>query len=342
MTVRPPPVRTSLDASAILTGAAVRGLQGQSIARLSNQLLASGWQLVPIYAPRVLLDRGTTSVLNYRIWPRYQTKLRWVYLVASSAEEGGSSIGLSINGDTQTEHSLLGSGVAVPIVRGFTVSARSSTETALTVEVECLLTPGEFLDDVVTLHWIGVAEAPRTELQTSASDYGTDGTQMVPSQPVTRTQLSGAIQVLGDATRVARRHVLNWARPDDDSDAERYAVPFTSTSYVDVFGLGVPVLGRQIARGATTATVTGKIYGYVSGGATFNVRLTSSENGNGSAVSFTSATPAWSSAMTCTVDCEDLSTASGLRSGDWDLLNVDIRRTAGTGTLYLLSASAVA
>lgn len=345
MTVRPPPVRTALDTSGMLTGAALRGLQGQSIARLTNYLLADGWQLVPIYAPRTLIGRDSTVTFHFRIWPRYQTKLRWIYLVASSAEEGGSAIGLSINGDAQTEHTLLGSGSASTIVREYVVATRSSTETELTVEIESLLASDEILPSAVTIHWIGVAEAPRTELQTTSgvgSDKGTDGTTMVTSQPLMRANLEGAFVVLGDADTIVRRHVLNWARPVDSTNNGLFAVAFSSTSYVDLFALGLPVLGRQIFRGATTATLSGKIYGYATGGATFNVRLTSSENGSGGAVSFSSATPAWSSAMSLTVDCEDLSTDAGLQSGDWDLLNVEIQRTSGTGFLQLLSASAVA
>jgi hypothetical protein len=53
-------------------------------------------------------------------------------------------------------------------------------------------------------------------------------------------------------------------------------------------------------------------------------------------VSFTNTTPAWSNEITdLVVDCEDLSTATGLQSATWDELTCDSRRSAGAGTVYV-------
>jgi hypothetical protein len=316
---RVPQFREKIAFTSIVAGAPVASTDWQRAAAVQNWVAGRGRQNVPTFKPDHGSAKNTTLRYSIRVLPSYPS----IDIIAMVASENAPSIFPGY--------------VASPSPVSLTFSPRSSYGTS----------PIDFNLDVVapaglnntSVKSIAVYEVPRAYLEQTASAGGIDTTALAAGQPITAASVEALADALADdtfGTRTLAFHAVPYS--DGSSTITTYATASTSATFAAVVGGdGVPVLARKKRVGDTTRTVKARCYGWVSSGATTGqFRVTSSVNGASSAVTFTNPTPAWSNEITdLVVDCEDLSTATGLQSATWDELTCESRRFAGVGTVYV-------
>lgn len=315
---RVPQFREKIQFTSIVAGKPVASTDWQRAAAVQNWIAGRGRQVIPTFKPEHSGNKNTTFRYAIRILPSYSS----IDLIAMVATKNVAS---TLPGIVDAPSPILLS--ASPR------AAYSSAAIDINLDVTAPVTD-------ITVESIAIYEVPRAYIEQTASAGGIDVTALAASQPITAASVEPLADALADDTfgsRVLAFHAVPYS--DGSSTITTYATASTSATYAAVVGgNGVPVLARKKRVGDTTRTVKARCYGWVTSGTTGQFRVTSSVNGASGVVSFTNTTPAWSGEITdLVVDCEDLSTTTGLQSATWDELTVESRRSAGAGTVYVSS-----
>ncbi|MCU0675635.1 MAG: hypothetical protein MUE69_22945 [Myxococcota bacterium] len=317
---RVPQFREDLAFASIVAGAPVASTDWQRAAAVQNWVAGRGRQVIPTFCPDVPDLEAPSNTYRFALYvlPSYPT----IDLVAMVSRSDVVSV---LPGVVQT-----------PSPVALSASPRSSYgTTAIQVQLDVAV---DVRDEEI--HSIAVYEIPRARIEQTASAGGIDTSALGAGQPITIASVDALRDAVADDTfgaRVLAAHAVPWSKDGGSTSSTEYATASTSATYAAVVGgSGVPVLARKKRTTDTTRTVKARCYGWVTGATTGQFRVTSSSQGSSSAVSFTNTTPAWSSEITdLLVDCEDLSTATGLQSATWDELTVESRRSAGAGNVYV-------
>jgi hypothetical protein len=315
-----PQFRQDVAFTSVVAGAPVASTDWQRVAAVQNWIAGRGRQVIPTFKPdhTELTTPGTFRYALY-ILPSYPT----IDLVAMVCR-------------SDTVSSVLPGQVPAPAPVALSASPRGAYgTTAIQAQIDIALGPRDEL-----LHSIAVYEIPRAQIEQTALAGGIDTTALAPSQPITIASVDAIRDAVDDdvfGSRVLAFHAVPWSDDGGSSTTTEWASASTSGTYAAVVGgNGVPVLARKKRAADTTRTVKARCYGWVTGATTGQFRVTSSVNGSSSAVSFTNTSPAWSNEIAnLVVDCEDLTTATGLQAATWDELTCEARRSAGAGTVYV-------
>lgn len=301
----------------IRNGVAVRGSTWTPMGETANWLTGRGCQLVPAWCPALELPANDTLTFRFRA-PRSNAALEreWQFRVqetaawaAGEAPEFRAPGGSGSGGVVQT----LRETVASPAGGVGEVSFDVSTPTTGTARLDL----------------VACVEVPRVIVE--ATEEGVELAALEPGDPMLGgAEIARIVSVARTSTH-GRRTLAQWARPVEDP------LTTTSTSFADVWSLGVPVLGRSLGGVTeTTRSVTVDALAWVTGGGGAEIRATSSSTSDTDTVSVSATTATWVSA-TVDVDAEDVSTADGRRGSATDLLTVEYRATSGTLSLASVS-----
>lgn len=325
-------------------GRAVRAATWRDVALTANWTLGRGAMLVPAHAVGLTLMPGNEYEFRYRVRPRPQAIERVWSIHSRVAGTGPAYLKVEVpSGSAPVELSPAPRRGVVYAFRASlvteTVAAPSSTEQTLTLAITPQL--GSVIIDSISC-W----EVPRAELTTNSTDDGTDIAQINPGQPMRGSTVAQLAQVYADPTQIGRRASLwQWAVPVavNGVTTTSYAKTITTSAPFsdDVFSLPIPMLARKIGRNDITSQVRAKVLAWVSSG-TGSVRLVSSKNGASGDVNISTTTPAWSSAITLDVDCEDLDSDDGRQTAatpTWDEVDLEARVTTAGPTLYIAAVS---
>lgn len=315
-----PQFRQDIAFVSIVAGAPVASTDWQRAAAVQNWIAGRGRQVVPTFMPDHSAINAVTLRYALRILPSHPT----IDLVCMVGRR--SSVAVALPGS-----------IVAPSPVALTSSPRGAYgTTAINVDLDVVFpVNNESIDS------IAIYEVPRAQIEQTAAAGGVDAVALAASQPITIASVDALRDAVDDdlfGARVLACHAVPYS--DLSSSAiTTYATASTSATYAAVVGGGgVPVLARKKRTADTTRTVKARAFGWVTGATTGQFRVTSSVNGSSSAVSFTNTTPAWSGEITdLVVDCEDLSTTTGLQSSTWDEQTCELRRSAGAGSVYVSS-----
>ncbi|MCC7539221.1 MAG: hypothetical protein IT379_23565 [Deltaproteobacteria bacterium] len=330
--IMPLPLIPSSDA--ILTGRAVRASTWSDIGNVANYVLGAGSVLIPHH---LLPSSLSTSIDIYR----YRAKTRavgvereWFFTFDDvvGGAEGTYTIAVPAGGPAQTI--IVPPGVRHVARITETVGAPASADTELTFSIAYPSGSGS--------KRIGVSchEVPRATI--SQAEGAVDISALRPRGRIYTTAIAPVVARAADYEIGRRTALFQWAVPATRAGATitTFARASTSGTFASVLDLGVPILARARYRGETTRSLTARFYGWVSSASTLECRVTTSHSAStSSTVTTTSTAPTWLTAVTFTVDCEDLATIDGLQSSIFDFVTFQFRRSAGAGTVYIAGVS---
>lgn len=325
------------------------GSEWYDAALMSNWLLGHGSQVIPAYYPNSGPAAAASKTYRFRTKLRTQAiQLVWVVTCRSTDTSLPATVTITTPAGGTPANAYASGACAyrarlVPIFHTQNLASQSNSD----VEISITIAATTF---GVNVESIACWEVPRASLVQDTTDYGIDPNSCAQRQPI-YVPADGAGVSIGQValnadrgrTTARRAGLLQWAVPANTTDA----IAFTSTSPVDVFSLGAPVLCRKQYTADTTGTVSVKAYVACSDTtSTFRLRANTTSGGTATGIQALGAfAPAsafgWQGApFTFAMDCEDLSVSDGRRSARYDLLSFDITRITGAGTLYLASLSA--
>lgn len=310
----------------VQVGKAISARPWSELAALVQYLRGRGAVLVTGHAPNVHVDATgltaypTTEVLRWRTQPTGRAIARvWSVEVLGVSGGGradvtpGTGPTLEVSAGTATERT----GRVFVFVETAT-KATATTELALTIQA----TAGQ-LRVVGVLCW----ELPRAQLTKDATDLGIDLGTIDPDRPLwdrDYESVNGVCEALAasDGRRVA---LASWSGFECET---------SSTSYVDAFTVPLRIVPPKVGPTDTARTCTWDIRAWCDGGTTGDARIVDAAGGASSALSIGSITPGWRGTGTKSFLCEDLDEATGLPSGSFETVQLQVRRTSGAGKVY--------
>lgn len=325
--------------------ASVRGRTWRDLAHLHHWIRAHGQQLIPAHAVRRVVQGDTgAATVRYRMHPSGRAIARvWEIVLRSSADDGGPVADAASltqanvtfpNGDTVSTiaPAWLAAEWPRPLVYVEELAAKSGALAELALGVTVADSSTHLVVESVAC-W----ELPRAVLTVGdATDLGIDVDSLRIGAPIFDDGAANARSVAAIASGLADsecRRVLHAHAFD--------AVSTTSGSLTDLYALPVPLVPRKIRRTDTTAPVWVAVYAYASDGTTEGEIVITAASGDSVTFAVTSDTPGWlettDAASQLIVACEDLSTDDGAPSGGIDTMTVQVRRTAGAGSVVIES-----
>ena len=211
----------------------------------------------------------------------------------------------------------------------------ASLPTALSpVDVDFRFTVGE--SDSWRLMDLSCWEVPQPYLTDS---QGQSLSRIVSGQPMIASEVatlrSGATDDL-----LGHRVLGHWAVPYANgagTTTTTFAASTTGSTFASAWSAAIPVVPRQLLS-ATTTSVFADVFCWVSSGGSGEIRLSTTDSGAGGEEVITNTAPDWTTLLAEDVTVEDMSSATGLSGGSWNLLDLEFRATVGT--LYVASAVA--
>lgn len=344
MAAQVPIVRTNPAYGEVQISAPPRGRLWRETAWLYHWLRGSGVHLVPTHYPMVLLTGGAARTLRYRMRPSGRAIARAWFVGLRHANTGSMWKGSATvtYPDGAALPYLIASGSAVnrlsehrrPILYVENLAAKSSA----VADVSITVTHDSASEDV-WIESVACVEVPRGVLTQDATDLGVDIETLRTGQPIheytDRTRaISALIRNLADTEM--KRNLLNHAFP---------TVSVTSATLVDLFITPVPIVPRKVGRTDTTGSVTVGVYSRASDGTTVGeITATASVEGSTDTITIDGAVGGGTTLSWREIDlefrCEDLTTADGRPAAVNEALRVQIKRTAGAGSIQLESVCA--
>ncbi len=327
MSGRVPTQRYEPTPDEIIIGAPVSsGRQWMPMAHLANWLNGSGAQLVPTSSVAGLMGGTTTRVFHFRALTREQAIERvWTLMIRSTDPVAAVTIKAPAStGTPMTVSVSSGRDTSQPIIYREILSAQSSAVTSLSIEVTGLLAS---IDYIINVDSISCTELARPILAEDTTDNGVNTETERPRERIYGVLHASATGVVNASlTDIRRVGLYHWAGE---------GVTTTSTSYVDLVALPMPVLAPLLTSGQTTGSVYWSAYAKVSGGSG-DVRL--SYHSTTDSVNVTATSFAWTTPRAISIDCEDMTTADGRRAAAWDTVLPSVRKNT-SGTMYIDAVS---
>ena len=314
----------------------VRGVTWIDAARLQCWLAGRGSMEVPSHAPMVTIAASGSSTFAYRVAPRYQT-CRYAYSVCVSAAAPDATRPLVNIGGTDYTIPCRPRREATPITICLDAASQSTSERTLSLEIKA---PSGYAIDVES---IGIEALPRTLIEVDANDLGIDRMTLGSRSPIYVTSL--ATNLLGrqnDLRNACRRVGMFQHSVGTDSP---WTITTASPSWEALLTTGIGILGRQLYSTDTTRTLSWRVYAKCSDGTTAgSIRINNDSGTAASTITIPAGTTGWTwlpaaNPGTFSADCEDNTTATGLRGGAYDDHTSEVQRTAGAGSVQIASIS---
>lgn len=317
----------------IVVGAPVRGRTARELAHLLHWCRAHGMQVVPGHRPGVEVA-GTPVTLSYQTEPQGHAIARvWCFVVSQPEPFTGATTPVRMS-------------VTLPNAEGHPVGASATigiAELAGTVLVEELTAKSDDLETLTivfereagtataTVESVSCFELPRAVLtQNDFYDRGVDLERCQAGQAIYTESLSAIAE--GLARTWPRRTLFEWAGADLEVD---------SGSFVDLFVLPIPALPHRTLRADTVTTCRWTVRYRTEAGTSGEVRITTGIDGTTDTIALADlASAAFVTYSEIDLRCEDPGTEDGLPAGGWETVQVAVRVTGGSGSIFV-SAVAV-
>lgn len=333
-----PTLRPNVSLAGLKVGEPVRAADWADMARLMNWVRGRGRCLVPEGLSLIQVEDNTSETLRFRTHPSGVAVDRvWVLSARSvsapsaaartlqfTVQAGSSPVSQVYSRRSYDSADRDTSPPIVYIEENVTKSA-ALTELTLTVAVSdagALTTP-KFLE----VSSVGCWELPRAQLSQSSADLGVSLDSFYPRRPIYEATYEGLRALAAPLAEPVRRIGLvgHW-HPEGQ---------VSSGAYVDIYELPIPVVPSKDLIADTTRTCTWDVYAWASDGATAGDFRIVTDTGATATISVPlgGTTGAWRGTGTIAIRCEDLTTSDGVPGGTYPTVQLQVRRTAGGGTI---------
>lgn len=337
MAVTVPERRVILGESEVVIAESVRATSWLTASQQHAWIAGRPVVVVPTFRPGAGDNLGSGHLFVFRTQPRYQDLRYIVRLAVSSTAADAIGVQVTVDGTTYT-NVVARPRTTAPTEYEFPVDLPSRWDGEIDIRVGVYETAdaGTF-----RVEGLGVVSVPRTFLDDDNDDLGIDRLAFYPRDPISTSNL-GKLLARQNELRADARRVGQYHRAFGELDTPA----FTSGTYTALATDDFALQGRALYDGETTRTLFWRVRVRCSDGTTSaNVRIS-----DGSGALATIAVPTGSTVArwwpttggppsSFAVDVEDLAEADGLLSSAWDDHTIEIQRTAGAGTIYVLVVS---
>lgn len=317
--------------SGVVSGAPVQATEWASIVSAYDTLAGAGSVLIPWHAPMTSIAASGSKTYQYRVWPRHAATHRaWcVSIVATTSTPGSATV--TLGGGTST--GFLFSDAAPRTVRIIEeLSSQSASESTASLTATLGATTGAKVVGVSCWELprpsIAMPTGPAFDL--TASDAGLDQTVARPGLPVADDYQGLGVGYIS--------HVLDSLRDETRRPGLIAGAPFassTSGTFAAVFAAPTVVLGRFLYRGQLSSTMQLASFVRTSDATTSGELRFTMASGAVTTLGFSGTTATTLIRGQIAIDAEDLTASDGRRSSRDDTCTVELRRSAGAGTVYV-------
>lgn len=321
--------RARLTLEELRIGRPVRATTQYDLARLMHWVRGRGRSLVPQHVVRQTFASGSLS-FRYRTHPSGSAIARvWVIDVRQDpiAFAGGAPYAeFTVQaGAGPTSAAERRSGRVSDVVPYVYIETPATKTAALT---DLVLTIAR-IAGTVAVESIGCWELPRGALTADATDLGIHLDSLFPRDEIFEGDNLGTRAIVKTLAGTPGRRVGLWSWFGPEAST-------ASTGFVDVFELPIPLIPRKDRPSDTTLSCTWDVYARVTNGTTSGeFRLAIGSGGSSAVLSVPlgATTHAWRGTGLVTLKCEDLSSVNGMRGGSYETVQLQMRRTAGAGSV---------
>lgn len=330
-----PPHRIVAAQSEIAISRSVRSVHWVDEATVQNWAAGRGDMLVPAFNTKADVDDGVSPTFRWKVKPRYQTcSLAFGFLATCTVN---FSLKLTIMGQPPVNYLTRPRGQATPAYFIYDLPTQGTDVIELTLRAE----GPEGMSTSAIVECLSVEALPRSALFTNGFELGVDSEIERYRQPITRTSLHDQVGDHVDDLLLACRRtgMVQVARGDSDPWV------INSGTYTDLFASDSNLLGRSQFRAQASKPSHWWALVKCSDGTTAG-DITVDNQSFGTAldtITIPVGTTGWTWIAEGTGfdhDCEDNTTATGLRLGRFDDHKFKARRTAGAGLISIATISA--
>lgn len=331
MSAELPYARPEPSPTEITVGAPVRGRLAREAAHLVHYARAHGMQVIPAHAPMLRIDDGSPYPLYWTTEPSgYAIARVWVLSISQEEAQGDVYARMAValpDTLTRTVHPTLVTGTD-PTSWVFVedLGAKTSAPTQLFAGFQ--RTAG---GAAVTVEGIACWELPRAILALDSTDDGIDVETCQAGQPI----YDAANRSLGEVARgVAstwpRRSLVQWSGAPLEVD---------SGDWVDLFALPIPCIPHKTLRADSHLECVWRVLFSTDTGTSGEVRVTTGIDATTDTLALGDGSLGWTESGAIEIRCEDLSDAAGKPGGAWETVQFAVRRTGGSGSIYVVAVS---
>lgn len=317
------PYRTEPTLDEVLVGDPVRAGTWADVAKLIHWVRGRGRVLLPQHAPRTSLSSGSATH-RYKVRPSGPAIARvWVGEVRSSVPLSAFTLKAGSSPTTGTLYASSAARFTLPFVYLETGVTKTTNPTDLTFLFS-------WVDGTPVLETLACWELPRAALARSSDDLGISLDSLYPRRPIFEATYEGPSAVAASVLGTSTRRVGLWAWWNATGAV------FSSTSFVSLWVAGMPLVPAKDRPADTTREAEWYVYASMSDGTTAaQIQVVDASAVASTALVLAAGTQAaqWRGAGTKKFLCEDLTTADGVPSGGPDTVQLQVKRTAGSGTI---------
>lgn len=321
-----PALRGGADSTVIRSGVAVSAFQTWAqMGYVANWLQGQGACLVAGFAGDAQkLVKNATYTYHFRALTRAVNVQRvWVVTLRGDAVAASTTVTVSAGAGAAQTYTVPGYRWTTPILYVETVAAKTSARADLTLQVVVSATSSDVWADSIRCF-----EMPRPSLNYDSTDLGVEMASLASGERIYDTANASYVSVAQVFQTIAqtdprRIGLLAWAVPVETPLLR------TLATGLNLYSLPVPILGRSLDSGQTTSPVLWSVYAKVAGGGSGTVTLSTDGSAVTDTATISSATFAWTTPRSVSVDTEDLSVIDGRRSARWDGVQLVLK---GDGT----------
>lgn len=321
---RVPPERPQLGYDRLRTGAPVRAQQWLDAAMLGHWVAGRGGVLIPGHSPRYELASGSVT-MRYRV-PLSGRAIARVACVGIRSDTGAARR-VTVTMGSGSESATVGGGTlgsAIPIY----VQDNGVTRTVAATDIDITVAT----DGPIVIKSCSVWEVPRASLSRDATDGAVALDTLFPRRPILDSDIASVRGVARLMTEIDGRRVGHFARWGEE-------LATASASFVSLLTAPTLCVPRYDVSGLRSVRVY--LRGRVSTGGTAGEWRVVAASGDTATGTITGTSAAWQGFVDVDVKCEDPDEPNGLQGGVYDSLDVQIRRTAGGGSVLVESWNGV-
>lgn len=313
---RVPPERPQLGFSRLVAGAPVRAQQWLDAASLGHWVAGRGQVVVPGHSVRYELASGSVT-MHHRV-PLSGRAIARVACVGIRSDTGAS----------RTVTVTMGSGSATVTVGELTLGSRDPiyvqdngvTRTDTVTDIAITVTTS----GPIVIESCAVYELPRASLSRDSTDDGVALDTLFPRRPIMDAGAQSVRAVAKLMQAIDGRRIGHFARWGEE-------IGTASGTFVSILAAPYRVVPRYHVSGFRDITVPIRARG-TSGGTAGEYRIVANSGASTTGV-ITGTVSVWQTAIKVAVKCEDPNEPNGLAGGVYDTVDVQLRRTAGGGSV---------
>lgn len=317
------PRRSNPSYESIVSGSAIRTGTWMPCADLSNWIKGKSKILIPMSSCREVIAASSYADFHFLVRPN-ATGLRrtWTILVSGTGRVRSDYDSVWHNFSASTDTAEI-----YPFQFSELVTAPGSTAYDASIRVETLAAT------TATVHAVALEEAPRYSLGLDSTDLGTDINTEVFREPMleqANAGLYGPARVFTNPSSFYSRGLFYWA-----TDAKTGTAFSVTGGPTNIFPMSAPIIVPKLYNGDTTGSAHVEAYVQTSASGTSGT-VVATNGGTGTTYTVTVPTGShtgfsWkNTGTTPSIDCSDMTEATGLQSGTFNSLTFSATSTAGT------------